>query len=87
MYVLCLNYSTCIFTVLLINTDFTKSSNGFVENRMETEMIISNIILTRFKWFKRMDNEKIQSGWPRHRENREFGSYFFQTGKTQGILF
>ena len=25
-------------------------------------------------------------GWPRHRENREFGSYFFQTGKTQGIL-
>ena len=29
------------------------------------------------------------SGWPRHRENREkreFGSYFFQTGKTQGIL-
>ena len=30
-----------------------------------------------------------QAGWPRHRENREnreFGSYFFQTGKTQGIL-
>ena len=33
------------------------------------------------------------SGWPRHRENREFGSYFFQTentGKnllTQGKLF
>ena len=30
------------------------------------------------------------AGWPRHRENREnreFGSYFFQTGKTQGILF
>ena len=30
------------------------------------------------------------TGWPRHRENREnreFGSYFFQTGKTQGILF
>ena len=27
-----------------------------------------------------------KSGWPRHRENREFGSYFFQTGKTQGIL-
>ena len=26
------------------------------------------------------------SGWPRHRENREFGSHFFQTGKTQGIL-
>ena len=29
------------------------------------------------------------SGWPRHRENREnreFDSYFFQTGKTQGIL-
>ena len=26
-----------------------------------------------------------KSGWPRHRENREFGSYFFQTGKTQGI--
>ena len=28
-----------------------------------------------------------RTGWPRHRENREFGSYFFQTGKTQGILF
>ena len=28
----------------------------------------------------------LVSGWPRHRENREFGSYFFQTGKTQGIL-
>ena len=27
------------------------------------------------------------TGWPQHRENREFGSYFFQTGKTQGILF
>ena len=26
------------------------------------------------------------SGWQRHRENRELGSYFFQTGKTQGIL-
>ena len=26
------------------------------------------------------------TGWPRHRENREFDSYFFQTGKTQGIL-
>ena len=25
------------------------------------------------------------SGLPRHRENREFGSPFFQTGKTQGI--
>ena len=33
---------------------------------------------------------QTKSGWPRHREireNREFGSYFFQTGKTQGILF
>ena len=29
---------------------------------------------------------KRKTGWPRHRENREFGSYFFQTGKTQGIL-
>ena len=27
------------------------------------------------------------TGWRRHRENREFSSYFFQTGKTQGILF
>ena len=25
------------------------------------------------------------TGFPRHRENREFGSPFFQTGKTQGI--
>ena len=32
---------------------------------------------------------RLCPGWPRHkenRENREFGSYFFQTGKTQGIL-
>ena len=29
----------------------------------------------------------VITGWPRNRENREFGSYFFQTGKTQGILF
>ena len=32
---------------------------------------------------------EVSAGWPRHRENREnreFGSYFFQTGKTQGIL-
>ena len=29
---------------------------------------------------------KVNPGWPQHRENREFGSYFFQTGKTQGIL-
>ena len=28
----------------------------------------------------------IAAGWPRNKENREFGSYFFQTGKTQGIL-
>ena len=27
------------------------------------------------------------TGWPWHRENNEFGSYFFQTGKTQGIWF
>ena len=25
------------------------------------------------------------TGWPWHRENREFGCQFFQTGKTQGI--
>ena len=34
--------------------------------------------------------QQVRTGWPRHRENREnreFGSYFFQTGKTQGILF
>ena len=30
--------------------------------------------------------KEMTSGWPRHRENREFGSYFFQTGKIQGIL-
>ena len=28
-----------------------------------------------------------QAGLPRHRENREFESPFFQTGKTQGICF
>ena len=27
------------------------------------------------------------TGWPRHREIREFGSYFSQTWKTQGIWF
>ena len=27
-----------------------------------------------------------ESGWPRHRDNREFGSYFFQTGKTQNFV-
>ena len=27
-----------------------------------------------------------KSGLPRHRENMEFGSPFFQTGKTQGIF-
>ena len=27
----------------------------------------------------------IKAGWPQHRENREFGCQFFQTGKTQGI--
>ena len=27
----------------------------------------------------------LRAGLPRHRENREFGSAFFQTGKTQGI--
>ena len=27
----------------------------------------------------------VSSGLPRHRENREFGGPFFQTGKTQGI--
>ena len=30
-------------------------------------------------------NVKQFSGLPRHRENREFESPFFQTGKTQGI--
>ena len=33
------------------------------------------------------DLPEINTGWPRHREKGEFGSYFFQTGKTQGILF
>ena len=28
----------------------------------------------------------MKSGLPRHRENREFESPFFQTGKTQGNL-
>ena len=31
--------------------------------------------------------QSTMTGWPWHRENREFGSYFFQTGKTQGIWF
>ena len=25
------------------------------------------------------------TGWPRHRENREFGCSFFQTGKTRNL--
>ena len=32
-------------------------------------------------------DKKTTPGWPRYRENRDFGSYFFQTWKTQGILF
>ena len=31
------------------------------------------------------DTSIYVAGWPRHRENREFGHQFFQTGKTQGI--
>ena len=34
-----------------------------------------------------LSTSQKKAGWPWHRENREFGSYFFQTGKTQGILF
>ena len=30
--------------------------------------------------------EADPAGWPRHRENREFGYHFFQTWKTQEIL-
>ena len=28
----------------------------------------------------------LRTGWPRHRESREFGSYFFQTGENTGNL-
>ena len=28
-----------------------------------------------------------KTGWPQHREKREFGFYFFQTRKTQGICY
>ena len=52
-----------------------------------------SIIQRHDGWVKGADNYLVgncslmfSSGWPRHRENREFGSYFFQTGKTQGIL-
>ena len=36
---------------------------------------------------KRAMFQSLTSRWPQHRKNREFGSYFFQTGKTQGIWF
>ena len=32
-------------------------------------------------------NKLAITGWPRHRENREFGSYFFQTGKLSEFCF
>ena len=35
--------------------------------------------------FRDQQNQVCSTGLPRHRENREFESPFFQTGKTQGI--
>ena len=41
--------------------------------------------LGRFLLISRISTCDGIPGLPRHRENREFGSPFFQTGKTQGI--
>ena len=43
--------------------------------------LTGDVTINKIKHFTEM-----YAGWPRRRENREFGSYFFQTGKTQGIL-
>ena len=43
-------------------------------------------VVFRFLKFSSASVTNSYPGWPRHRENGEFGSYFFQTGKTQGIL-
>ena len=40
--------------------------------------LTDDVTINKIKHFTEM-----YTGWPRH---REFGSYFFQTGKTQGIL-
>ena len=45
-------------------------------NFQSMNQVISNTILTE---------ARTLPGLPRHRETREFGSPFFQTGKTQGI--
>ena len=56
--------------------------NRFNWNRMERRPLLFGRSGKRLPKSDSMGS----SGWPRHRENREFGSYFFQTGKTQGIL-
>ena len=64
----------CIFS-------YFGTSNG--TNIQPQECIIfSQFTINLWKFWR-----YLLSGWQRHRGNREFGSYFFQTGKTQGKYF
>ena len=55
---------------------------------LENRTAVSRILKEKEKKLSTGESSKLAiTGWPRLRENREFGSYFFQTGKTQGILF
>ena len=47
---------------------------------------VGRLFHTHFHVVPLCSTVSTDAGWPRHRENREFDSYFFQTGKTQGIL-
>ena len=47
---------------------------------VQVEQLISKYTHKSWKMINEWDVYQT-SGWPRHRENREFGSYFFQTGK------
>ena len=50
---------------------------------------VCNFLLTdqsNYEAYSNKNRMNLNAAWPRRRENREFGSYFFQTGKTQGIF-
>ena len=63
----------CLYPTVWRNGNFTKFR------------ISGNLVISGSSHRRKVSLSGI-TGWPRHRENREFGSYFFQTEKTQGIL-
>ena len=67
---------------------FLNASNKSVllEDRILSPFIQSKILISKYcqKGIVRLFIFLSLPGWPRHRENREFGSYFFQTGKNTG---